>query len=361
MKITAWEAARPTYAAAPLCRINEIEHITRSRTQRCGKNRERREMKSKMILALFVLASICLPSVSAHWEEHDLNGQYLFGYAGVGENPQLYMPEVERNLIPTNVASLTINNPTDKPSARINYLNSRGQRAVLVLDSLLFIQDPNLPTPCGADSWRIRLDYQTRFDNWVTLNAANLTASKVAMLVINTEVNNRCIPSYSLDQVTQFVKARVTSIPTVAGYGRSGPGAQLLPETIPSSLAGVLFFKYQVLDPRTDDSYQSEFTLLKSKLTSEQRIILVPDGFYSSSHAAAGWPKWYLGYLAMNYAELAKGDPRVVGLIFFLWPGFGDPSDFNLGSRELPQSIRDRQRLAACGLLIQSPLSSSCQ
>jgi hypothetical protein len=304
-------------------------------------------------ISILLLLAVAFPA-RAYWEEHDVQGRYFFGYAGVGDNPSLYMPEVENNRIPTNVQSLAVNNPTDGLTGRLNYLNSHGQKAVLVLDDLLFIQDPALPTPCGAESWRIRLNYQVRFDDWVSRNAANLKIEKIAMLVINTEVNNRCIPSYSLDTVTKFVTARLPSIPTLAGYGRSGAGAKPLPDQIPASLAGVLFFKYQILDPRSDDSYQHEFNELKAKLSAEQRIILVPDGFYSSSHAAAGWPKWYLGYLALNYAELAKSDPKVVGLVFFLWASFGEGTDLYQGSRDLPQSIRDRQRLAGCGMNIQS-------
>jgi hypothetical protein len=313
-------------------------------------------MKKKTLFTIILLFFTAL-SIRAHWEEHDINGQYLFGYAGVGDKPSLYMPEIEANRIPTNVQSLEVNLSTDNLTSRINYLSAHGQRAFIVLDDLLFIHDPNLPTPCGADSWRNRLDYQVKFTNWFNLNAPNLTPGKVAALVINTEVNNRCIPSYSLDAVTKFVTARIPSIPTLAGYGRSGAGAKPLPDQIPASLAGALFFKYEILDPRTDDSYQQEFSELKARLSAQQRIVLVPDGFYSGSHAQRGWPKWYLGYLALNYAELAKSDPQVVGLIFFLWSSFGEGDGLNIGSRDLPQSIRDRQRLAGCNMNIQSSLT----
>jgi hypothetical protein len=315
-------------------------------------------MKIKKVFVSFLLLSIVVLNTQAYWEDHDIYGHYMFGYAGVGDDPTLYMPEVESNRIPTNVQSIVVNTSTDNLASRINYLNSRGQKAIIVLDNLLFLKDSALATPCGVESWRNRLDYQAKFTTWFNINAAILVPGKVAVLVINTEVNNRCIPYTSLDIVTQYVVSRIPSIPTVAGYGRS-TGAQPLPAVVPASLAGVLLFKYQVLDPRTDSAYQQELTNLKAKLTSAQRIILVPDGFYSDAHAQMGWARWYLGYLALNYAELAKNDPKVVGLVFFLWPSFTEGS-LNEGTRDLPQSVRDRQRLASCGMNIQSPLLMTC-
>lgn len=316
-------------------------------------------MKIKKVFVSLILLSILALNTQAYWEDHDINGRYMFGYASVGDNPTLYMPEIENNLIPTNVQTIAVNAASDNLTARINYLNSRGQKAIIVLDNLLFLNDSALATPCGIYSWRNRLDYQAKFNSWYNLNAANLTPVKTAVIVINTEVNNRCIPYTSLDTVTQFVVSRIPpSIPTIAGYGRSN-GAQPLPAVIPASLAGVALFKYQVFDPRTDAAYQQELANLKSKLTKAQRIILVPDGFYTDAHAQLGWAKWYLGYVALNYAELAKSDFKVVGLVFFLWPSFTEGALFE-GTRDLPQSVRDRHRLASCGMNIQSPLLSTC-
>lgn len=307
------------------------------------------------LLTLMLLTS----TASAYWEEHDLNGQYMFGYAGVEENLALYLPEIESNHIPTNVQTLVAKNASDNLSSQLDYLRAHGQRAVLILDNLLFINDPSLPTPCGAGSWRNRFDYKAKFDNWMKINGSYLNADYVAVLVIHSEINNHCISFDSLDQVTQYVKSKIPAIPTLAGYGRS-VGAAPMPDAIPAALAGVAFFKYRIFDPQTDSDYQAELNGLKAKLTPEQRIILVPDGFYDSGHAALGWPKWYLGYVALNYMSLALNDPKVVGLVFFRWPSFPEAGETKLGTRDLPQSVRDRQMQASCGLKIQSPLSMYC-
>jgi len=89
--------------------------------------------------------------------------------------------------------------------------------------------------------------------------------------------------------------------------------------------------------------------------TAAPQILLVPDGFWGSflhanlnSHlgTGAGWPKWYLGNVAVNYETFAISQPRVVGLLFFLWSSPNDPNF--LGTKELPQSVRDRHREIAC-------------
>jgi hypothetical protein len=95
-------------------------------------------------------------------------------------------------------------------------------------------------------------------------------------------------------------------------------------------------------------------------MTPEQRLILVPDGYYDSSHVADGWPKWYLGTLALNYAQLALADPKVVGLVFFIWPSFTEFGETKLGVRDLPQSVRARHREAACLLGIENPFVTPC-
>lgn len=316
-------------------------------------------MKRRSLILILLLPVLLGQSVSAHWEEHDVNGQYMFGYASVGEDPARYLTEVEDNHIPTNIQSLAVNRAIDDVRAKLSYLKAHGQRAILVLDSLLFLNDPELNTPCGMNAWRNRLDFKAKFDNWLNLNRDFITPEYVSVLVVMSEMNNRCVSYGALDTVTQYVTSKLPSIPVIAGYdGTNGAGP--LPESIPPSLSGVLFFKYRVFDPKNDPAYQEAFNRLKSKLTPEQRILLIPDGYYDSSYEAMGWPKWYLGYVALNYMNLALSDPKVVGLAIFLWPGFQEFGEYKLGARDLPQSVRDKHRQVGCGLKIQSPQAVWC-
>lgn len=311
------------------------------------------------VLVMFLLLCVLTRQVSAHWEDHDLRGQYMFGYAGVEEDLLTYISEIELNNIPANVETVVVTSASDDLRSRLAFLNSRGQRGVVILDSLLFRPDATLNTPCGANAWRIRLDFMAKFDNWFALNAQALVPANVAFLVVNTEVNNRCVSAGSVDQAAQYVSSRLPLLPTVAGYDATR-GAQPLPQTIPTSLAGVAFYQYHILDPRTDVSYQANLNHLKARMTPAQRLVLVPDGFYDSFHAADGWPKWYLGVLAVNYAKLAAADPKVVGLVFFRWPGFFEFGETKLGVRDLPQGVRDRHREAACILRLTNPFVAPC-
>ena len=309
-----------------------------------------RKIRPAIALLLLLLFT---PTVRAHWEEHDLYGRYMFGYAGVAGNLTFFLPEIEANGIPTNVMPVEVHTAADNLQSQISYLRSHGQKAIVVLDRLLFLNDPALNTDCGSFAWRQRFDYRAKFDAWLNVNRSSITLDKVAILVINTEVNNRCIESSALDAVTQYVVSKVPSIPTVAGYGRSGNTPRPFGD-IPKSLAGVLFFKYQIFDPRTDAAYQADFKALKAKLNQQrQRIVLVPDGFYASGHKNAGWQQWYLGYLALNYMHLTLNDPMVVGMMIFLWPTLVQYEDTLRGTRDLPQSVRDRHRDVGLGLNIQ--------
>jgi hypothetical protein len=157
------------------------------------------------------------------------------------------------------------------------------------------------------------------------------------------------------------VKSYFPGVPTVLGYGRS-PGAKPAPAYIPANIDWVGFYKYGIFDPsnpshayNADNQYLLEFNSLVSKLNAQQKIILVPDGWWGSflhanlnSHlgTGAGWPKWYLSNVALNYEAFALGQSKVVGLLFFLWSVPNDPGF--LGTKELPQSVRDRHREIAC-------------
>lgn len=315
-------------------------------------------MKSLLIILTLMQPMLFTAAAGAHWEERDVHGRFMFGYAGVEGDPN-YTAEIEAHGIPTNVQSISVAAASEDLGPKINFVNSRGQRAIVMFDRLLFLNDPALPTPCGPHAWRQRFDYRAKFDAWLSRNARHLAPEKVAILVINSEVNNRCISPAALDAVTQYVASKVPAIPTLAGYG-AGEGAQPLPEVIPASLAGAALFRYEILNPVTDPSYQQTYAALKSRLTPAQRILLVPDGFYNSGHAAKGISEADMGRVALNYMTLALNDPQVVGLLFFLWPNYEENGEQKLGTRGLPQEVRDRHRVAAQGLGVRNPFATKC-
>jgi hypothetical protein len=317
----------------------------------------------RLTCAAMIISVVLVAGVRAQqWPEHEVQGQYFYGYASAGDDPARFMPEVEANRIPTNVQSLSVSAPSEDITMRVELLRSRGQRTVVVLDLVLFKHVGGTGT-CGADTWRPWLNYQERFAIWRSINSAILTPENIAFVVVNTEVNNRCIDAGALDLVTQHVKAQLPGVRAVAGYGRTDGAKPLADGSIPASLDGVLFFRYYTFDPTTDQRYQEEFANVVGKLTETQRVIIVPDGFYGPGHAAREWPKWYLGYLALNHVKFAQSQSRVVGVMFLQWPDAINEKTKQVelqGSRSLPQSVRDRQREAGCSLNVQNLLSTTC-
>ena len=312
-------------------------------------------MKLKLLrIAGLKIVLVCL-AVSASGQNPDtFFGQYLFGYIGIDTQN---LTEIEQNQIPANTVWI-VSNATQDVRTQIDQANAHSLRAAINIEDALFRTDTTLNTPCGANSRRLRTDYQAKFSSWLNLNGSRITHDKVALLVLNTELNDRCIPYDSLNLAAQYVKSSVSSspIPIIVGYA-GGTGAQPLPTFIPPVLDGIGFLRYGVLDPRTDSGYQRDLTTLKSELTSTQRMILVPDGFWKQGST---WPQWYLGYVALNYASLALNDPKVVGLMIWTWTDASDPYGYYVGSRNLVQSARDRQRQAACSLGVHNPLVAPC-
>lgn len=313
----------------------------------------------RLIIAAAGAACLLVAEVSALGQWQNYHGPYLFGYLGV-EAKAVNMSEVEANGIPTNVQTIPSGLAADSIGSKIDSANSRGQRAVILLDRLLFIVDQNLDTPCGPYSMRHRLDFKLKFDAWLQKNGEYMTPEKTALLLLHPEVNNACIPPESIDMVAQYVNSKNFGIPVIAAYSAT-VGAQPLPEVIPASLAGVGFYKYQVLDPTTDADFQRDYALMKSRMTPDQKIVLGVDGFYDSWYRALGWPRWYLGYVALNYSTLALNDPQVTGLLIFQWESFYEFGETKTGTRDLPQNVRDRHRQAACQLGVYNPFVPSCQ
>src|ERR1700754_2317998 len=124
------------------------------------RNSEGVEMKTRLYAAILsftlLLPPVLTSTASAHWEFHDLNGQYLFGYTGV-ESAFEYENEVKRNGIKTNVTTLSSEWTTNLSSA-INHHNDAGNKVGIFLDNILFQE--------ASPAWYLRPDYRYLFDSW---------------------------------------------------------------------------------------------------------------------------------------------------------------------------------------------------
>lgn len=300
-------------------------------------------MKKNLLVTTIILlmSSMLTSNVSAHWEFHDLNGQYLFGYTGV-ESAFEYENEVKSNGIKTNVTTLSSEWTTNLSSA-INHHNSAGNKVGIFLDNILFQE--------ASPASYLRPDYRYLFDSWYNRNKLYLTSNRVAFLIINSEANNRHLTNAALDTATAYVKSKIPAIPTIVGYGLSPSAVDISGQSLPVQPDGFAFWSYYVLHPETPGSrFQYWLNYFKSRIdASRQRLLIVFDAhFYNPAHLEQNHiTQEMLGDMAIRYANIVHSEPLVVGMVGFTWEGFGD----TLGLRDVTQSVRDQNRTASCILL----------
>jgi hypothetical protein len=311
----------------------------------------------------FRLAALALLAVGPRAEAEIA----VLGYAGVAGPGKNLIGSVKAAAVPTNLASIDFPETWTAVDlgAIVSTFQGAGVRAALFLDNVLFKKFYVNASPCadeaGPFSWALRANWQSRLANFFAANAAYIDEVTTALLVVSSEVNNRCTDLGQVGTAATAVKGYFPSLPTVMGYGRS-PGARPAPAFVPATIDWVGFFKYGTFDPtnpahpyNADDRYLIELAALEAKLAAHQRILLVADGFWAeflhrhlTSHLGpgSGWPKWYLASLALNYEALARSEPKVVGMLVFLWsspalPGFQ-------GTADLPESVREAHRAIGC-------------
>jgi hypothetical protein len=306
-------------------------------------------MKQKLtVIAVIALVfAFSTPKVNAHWEFHDVYGQYLFGYTGVEDTRPRNQDEITANGIMTNVTTIA-SCPNTNITATINYFNSKQVKAALFLDNVLFIEAGTTPR-CNESSpiWRLRQDYQAKFDSWYNTNKAYLTPQRVALLIINSEANNRGLPSSVLDQATAYVKTKLPTIPTVVGYGLT-QGATNATAPLPVEPAGFVFWSYAVEYPANPGTlFQYWLNFFKQNISMQQRLIIVFDAHHQPLHTSKGINQVALGPMARRYANLVRSEPLIVGMIGFTWQSFGD----HIGMRSLHPNVRVENQTASCILL----------
>ncbi|HZF07326.1 MAG TPA: hypothetical protein VFE33_00910 [Thermoanaerobaculia bacterium] len=290
----------------------------------------------------------------------------VLGYTDVAGPGYNHLEEIPERGSATNVAFVNFEEnwtTTDLPTLLRDFQTS-GLRAALILDHLLFKRFPAVSSSCrdaqGLFATRLRANWRNRLARFAEAYGARVTPATTRFLVVQTEVNNICVPLDDVEAAAVALKAAFPGIPLVMGYGRS-LGAQPAPESIPPDIDWVGFYKYGIFDPaqpgysqNADDQYLVEFESLLAKLDAHQRVLLGPDAFwadpvhghlYGQSGPGSGWPRWYLRYVALNYERFAKTQPKVVGMFFFRWSN-RDPDI--VGTVDLPPVVRDAHREIGC-------------
>ena len=318
-------------------------------------------MQRLRAIAILLLGLVMTPAVS-------LAEIAFWGYTGIAGPGVNHLDEVRAAGIPTNVASVDFAEDweTTDLGSIISSFQDAGVGAALFLDQILYKKVYVAASRCldagGPFRWKLRGNWQRRLERFAEQNGRYIDPATTLFLVVSSEVNNLCLSLADVETGASAVRSRFPGIPTVMGYGFDGSLGQPAPAEIPPSIDWVGFYKYGYYDPatpahpcNTDGGFLTAFDNLVSKLGPHQRIILVPDGFWavhlhshlpSKEGPGTGWPRWYLEHLALRYESFALAQPKVIGMIAFLWPSLQHIGI--TGTRDLPQALRDRHREIGC-------------
>ncbi len=295
-----------------------------------------------------------------------------FGYSGINDTSQL--AEVEAKGIPVNLAFLMYLNDESHPhywrtvdtGKILRYYRARGVRAVAVFENVLFETVADAESPCfNHQTYRLRADWFSRLEEFVALHGSLLNSEDVAMILMQSEVNDRCAIMNEVVTASEAVQQYFPDIPLTLAYGAShGHDGALLsqppPASFPDIFEGIGIFSYGLydlnnpLDPRnaTDQFYNPQlpedpltvYGDLLSKLESHQKVHLVFDAHFSPTHQALGWAAENLAMVALNYADFMTSRPEVATLVGFHWRMAGA----TLGMNQLPQLAVDTNIAIAC-------------
>jgi hypothetical protein len=291
----------------------------------------------------------------------------FWGYTGIAGPDGSRLSEVMSAGVRINLASIYFPEVWTATNLGpiMSSFQSAGVKASISLDDVLFIKTYVSSSNCqdtgGPFVWRIRGNWQSRLANFVSQNGSYINPNTTWFIIVFSEVNNACLSLAQVQTAASAVKSYFPSVPTVMGYGFEGSYGQPAPASIPPAIDWVGFWNYGYFDPadpshpyNANSGFLTTYNDLLAKLSPNQRIILVPDGFWaihlhshlnSENGPGTGWPKWYLQYLALNYERFALSQPKVIGMIVFSWPSA--LPDIT-GTKDLPQAIRDRHREIGC-------------
>ncbi len=296
----------------------------------------------------------------------------LFGYSGINDPSQ--MAEVEAEGLPVNLAFLMYLNDDAHPhywrtvdtEGILDYYRDRGVRAVAVFENFLFEIVHDADSPCfGQRTYRLRPDWLARLDEFAGLHGPQLNPEDVAMILMQSEVNDRCAIMSEVLTASDAVKQYFPDIPLTLAYGAThGPDgtrqSQPPPASLPEVFDGIGIFSYNLYDvnnpleprnaadrfynPRFPEDPSTVYGDLLSKLGPHQKVHLIFDAHFSPTHQALGWTAEDLATVALNYADFMVVRPEVVTLAGFHWRLGGG----TLGMNQLPPLVADTHIEIAC-------------
>ena len=241
----------------------------------------------------------------------------------------------------TNVADIMVYSPDDNIVERMKVMNQNGVKAYLHVYPLFF-EHTGSNAPSG-NKYQLLPDYQSRWKKFLDNNNIPANLNLIQAFYVGEEPTWNGISYEELKTASDHIRATLpqATILVVEGY----PALDAF--KVPTSVDWVGFDHYFVKDPLNDPTYQKEFTLLKSKLsTPEQKLVVVMDAQYVPyAHGAYNIMENDMLPIATSYYNLARSDDRVIALFCYTWAGGSDDKSAK-GARQLsPATIAEYKRI----------------
>jgi len=288
-----------------------------------------------------VLVVVCVISVVICFSQTAPDHLKYYGYVLVdclyddptdAEVKTNYLDEVQGH---SNIAHLCAFFPEDDINARVTEMYSLCVRPVLQVQSIFYDLVPSAQTNSGAQAVLLD-DWQARWDQFATTNANVLDAEHINCIYYLDEPAWNGADLGLTQPVVTYLKEQHPNIPIL--HIEAGDGISEL--EIPAGIDYVGFDRYGTLDAENDPIFQEAHAYMKSLMTEDQRIFLVPDAQWLPLYGEFGVTEEMMGDVLQNYYDLAVADSLVVGMINYLWPS-GFDVEGHVGMRHLPSNVRD--------------------
>ena len=327
------------------------------------------------------------------WRDFDLNFESVrsrlhqaesIGYQGILDGLDL-LETVDAG-VPVDVATLIYQRKectrfywrqVDTGGILADY-RAMGAKAMVVLENFLFLDvndpigedcepleppPPLDPSACYANQkWRLAADWRSRLAEFDALAGDFMTIDNVELLLVSSEVNDRCFDLSQVEEVALEVKALYPDLPVAMIYGAThGADGRLQSPPAPSYFPAIFdvvgVFSYNLFDvmdpydprnattsfydPQAPENAATVYGDLLSKLHPHQSVLLVFEANLGGPKLDLGWEGVDLAEVASNYETFISHRPEIETIGGFTWDGL----------LSLPQSVVDFHSAMACRLV----------
>ncbi len=237
----------------------------------------------------------------------------------------------------TNIYDVFAVHPTHDLTEAFSEAQSMEMNVMIHLHEIFFeLEDGNAPS--GAN-YKLKSDFKTRWDSFITTNDLPNQSSVVA-LYLGEEPFWNGIGFEELEAASDYIKSSGinASVVLVEAY------LAIQNLEIPSAIDWVGFDHYFIQSPDSDQTYQSELSLLKQKMKDHQKLIIVMDShFIKEVHQdLANINIEDMKAVANAYYTMAKRE-KAIALLGYFWPNGFDAQNA-VGARGMPSKVLDNYK-----------------